>query len=74
MKLLEPALMLSEASHLVCRFQVSQEVLWFKPMSDAVHAWLLTTCLKLQATCLKLLTLWLPLLGLAGHGRDQAVL
>lgn len=60
----------TESSHLVCRFQVSQEVLWFKPMSDAVHALLLTNCLKLQA----IPTLWLPLLGLADYGRDQAVL
>lgn len=61
-------MMLPEARQLVC--PGPQEVLWFKLISDAVHAWLSTTCLKLQA----IPTLWLPLLGLAWHGRDQAVL
>ena len=40
------------------------------PMLDTTHAWPLALCLKLQV----IYGLWLPLLGLTAHGKDQAAL
>lgn len=69
-KLIDPALMLSEAGDLVYWFLASLEVLWCKPMLDALYAWPLATCVEQKV----IHSLWLPLLGLALYRKDQAVL
>lgn len=41
-----------------------------RSVSDAIHAWPLALYVKLQA----IYVLWLPLLGLTAHGKDQDTL